>query len=324
MTTKDQRLKKTMDLLEISKNNSKKNAPFYFKFLSMLSVVRGYNILAIVVAQYLAAIFIFSPQKSLRFVLTDIYLYFIILASACTIAGGYIINNFYDKEKDLINKPHKAALDNFISQKTKLQIYFLLNFIGFLFGCLVSWRAALFFAVYIFLLWFYSHKLKKQPLTGLFSAAILALLPFFAVFVYYKNFSEVIFVHATFLFFILLIRELIKDLENIKGDIANNYLTIPIKYDERFTKMIITIFLVLTASPIYFILKYPEIGNMKYYFYFAGIVLVIFGILLYKANSKKDYIILHNIIKLLIVIGILSLMLVDTSVILERVLEHLK
>ena len=312
-----------MDLLEIAKNNSKKNAPFYFKFLSMLSVVRGYNILAIVVAQYLAAIFIFSPQKSLRFVLTDIYLYFIILASACTIAGGYIINNFYDKEKDLINKPHKAALDNFISQKTKLQIYFLLNFIGFLFGGLVSWRAALFFAVYIFLLWFYSHKLKKQPLTGLFSATILALLPFFAVFIYYKNFSEVIFVHATFLFFILLIKELIKDLENIKGDIANSYLTIPIKYDERFTKMIITIFLVLTASPIYFILKYPEIGNMKYYFYFTGIVLVIFGTLLYKANTKKDYIMLHNIIKFIIVVGVLSLMLVDTSIILDRVLEHL-
>jgi 4-hydroxybenzoate polyprenyltransferase len=309
-----------MDLLEIAKNNNKKQAPFYFKFLSMLSVVRGYNIAAIVLAQYLAAIFIFSPQKSLRFVLTDIHLYFIVLATACTIAAGYIINNFYDKEKDIINKPQKAALDNFISQKTKLQIYFLLNFLGFIFGLLVSWRAGLFFALYIFLIWFYSHKLKKQPLTGLFSSAILALLPFFAVFVYYKNFSEVIFVHAAFLFFILLIKELIKDLENIKGDLAQNYITIPLKYDERFTKMIITIFMVFTLSPIYFILRYPEIGNMKYYFYFAGIALLIFGFLLYKAKSKKEYIVLHNIIKLLIIIGILSLMFIDTSVILNRLI----
>jgi 4-hydroxybenzoate polyprenyltransferase len=309
-----------MDLLEIAKNNNKKQAPFYFKFLSMLSVVRGYNIAAIVLAQYLAAIFIFSPQKSLRFVLTDIHLYFIVLATACTIAAGYIINNFYDKEKDIINKPQKAALDNFISQKTKLQIYFLLNFLGFIFGLLVSWRAGLFFALYIFLIWFYSHKLKKQPLTGLFSSAILALLPFFAVFVYYKNFSEVIFVHAAFLFFILLIKELIKDLENIKGDLAQNYITIPLKYEERFTKMIITIFMVFTLSPIYFILRYPEIGNMKYYFYFAGIALFIFGFLLYKAKSKKEYIVLHNIIKLLIIIGILSLMFIDTSVILNRLI----
>ena len=72
---------------------------------------------------------------------------------------------------------------------TDLYSDFLLNFSGFVFGFLVSWRAALFFAVYIFLIWLYSHKLKKQPLTGMFSGAILALLPFFAVFVYYKNFS---------------------------------------------------------------------------------------------------------------------------------------
>ncbi|MEE9348909.1 MAG: geranylgeranylglycerol-phosphate geranylgeranyltransferase [Flavobacteriaceae bacterium] len=307
-----------MDLLEIAKNNSKKNAPFYYKFLSMLSVVRGFNIAVIVLAQYLAAIFIFSPQKSLRFVLTDIHLYFIVLATACTIAAGYIINNFYDKEKDKINKPQKFELDNFVSQKTKLQVYFLLNLLGFAFGFLVSWRAALFFAVYIFLIWFYSHKLKKEPLTGLFSAAILALLPFFAVFVYYKNFSEVIFVHATFLFFILLIRELVKDLENIKGDIAQNYMTIPIKYDDQFTKILISFFIIFTISPIYFILRYDEIGNMKYYFYFAGIVLLIFSVLLWMAKTKNNYIVLHNIIKLLIVIGVLSLMFIDTSVIIDR------
>ena len=308
-----------MDLLEIAKSNHKKQAPFHYKLLSMLSVVRGYNIVAIALAQYLAAIFIFSPQKSLRYVLTDIHLYFIVLASACTIASGYIINNFYDREKDLINKPQKSALDSFISQKTKLQIYFIFNFLGFGFGLLVSWRAALFFAVYIFLIWFYSHKLKKQPLSGLFSAAVLALVPFFAVFVYYKNFSEVIFVHASFLFFILLIKELIKDLENIKGDMVHSYLTIPIKYDERFTKILIFFFVLFTSSPVYFILRYPEIGSMKYYFYFASIVLVVFLFLLSKATTKKDYVILHNIIRILFGIGILSLILIDTSVILERI-----
>ena len=86
-----------MDLLEISKNNSKNNQPFYVKMLSLFSVVRGYNILLIVIAQYLASIFIFSPEKSLRYVLLDIDLYFIVLATTCVIAAGYIINNFYEK-----------------------------------------------------------------------------------------------------------------------------------------------------------------------------------------------------------------------------------
>ncbi len=310
-----------MDLLEIAKQNSKKKAPFYYKFLSMLSVVRGYNILAVVIAQYLAAIFIFSPEKSLKHVLLDVNLYLIILASICTIAGGYIINNFYDKEKDLINKPQKTELDSFISQKTKLQIYFILNFLGFIFALLVSWRAGLFFAIYIFLIWFYSHKLKRYPLVKLFSGAILSLLPFFAVFVYYKNFSEIILVHAGFLFFILIIKDLLKDLENIKGDIALNYITIPIKYDERFTKMLITLTLFLTLSPIYFILNYAEIGNMKYYFYLVMLFYVPFLYLLYQADKKKDYVFLHNMIKILILIGILSLMFIDTSIIIERIMK---
>jgi len=155
----------------------------------------------------------------------------------------------------------------------------------------------------------------------LFSAAILAILPFFAVFIYYKNFSTIIFTHAAFLFFLLMIRELVKDLENIKGDVAQNYLTIPVKYGEYFTKLLIAILIVFTLDPVYFLWNYPEIGMMKYYFYFVGIVFVLFLFLLWRAKAKKDYIILHNIIKIIIVIGVLSLTLIDTSVIIQRILK---
>lgn len=309
-----------MDLLEIAKNNSKKNVPLYIKILSLFSVVRGYNILLIVVAQYLASLFIFSPEKSLSHVLLDLDLYFIVLATMCVIASGYIINNFYDSDADKINKPIKSKIDGIVSQKIKLRIYFLLNFLGVCFGFLVSWRAALFFSVYIFLIWLYSHKLKKYPLTGLFSAAILAILPFFAIFVYYKNFSEIIFTHAAFLFFILLIRELIKDLEKIKGDFTQNYQTIPVKYGEKFTKILITFLSFLTLNPIYFLLKYPEVGGMKYYFYATVIVLVGFIVVLWLANNKRNYMLLHLLIKLLIVAGVCSLALIDYSIILERIL----
>ncbi|RUA06393.1 MAG: ubiquinone biosynthesis protein UbiA [Flavobacteriia bacterium] len=312
-----------MDLLkEAEKNTANKpiKYPFYYKFLSLLSVVRGYNIFIIVLAQYLAAIFIFSPEKSLRDVLFDFNLYLIVLATMSVIAAGYIINNFYDAEKDKINKPIKSKIDSIVGQRTKLNIYFFLNFLGVFFALLVSWRAALFFTVYIFLIWFYSHKLKKYPLTGLFSGAILALLPFFVIFIYYKNFSEIIFTHAAFLFFILMIRELIKDLENIKGDVVQNYMTIPVKYGEYFTKLLITLIVLLTLDPIYFLLHYPEIGMMRFYFYFVIAVLLVFCIMLWRAKGKKDYLILHNIIKVIIVVGVLSLTLIDTSVIINRIL----
>ncbi|RLD61830.1 MAG: ubiquinone biosynthesis protein UbiA [Bacteroidetes bacterium] len=312
-----------MDLLKISEENTPKKPKRFsllYKFLSLFSVVRGYNIVIIVLAQYLAAIFIFSPDKSLKEIILNLDLYFIVLSTICVIASGYIINNFYDSKKDRINKPIKSKIDSIVGQRVKLNMYFLLNFFGVSFALLVSWRAALFFAVYIFLIWFYSHKLKKYPLTGLFSAATLAILPFFAIFIYYKNFSTIIFTHAAFLFFVLMIRELVKDLESIKGDIAQNYQTIPVKYGEYFTKLLITILVVLTLDPIYFLWKYPEIGMMKYYFYFVGFALIIFLFLLRKAQSRKDYIILHNIIKIIIVVGVLSLMLIDTSVIIKRIL----
>ncbi len=300
---------------------TKKKYSLFFKFLSLLSVVRGYNIAIIVLAQYLAAIFIFSPEQSLSNVIFNLDLYFLVLATMCVIASGYIINNFYDSKKDLINKPIKSKIDSIVSQKIKLKIYFFLNFVGVVFGFLVSWRAALFFAIYIFLIWLYSHKLKKYPLMGLFSASILSILPFFAIFIYYKNFSTIIFTHAAFLFFVLMIRELLKDLENIKGDIVLDYQTIPVTYGEHFTKILITLLVLLTMNPVYFLWEYPEIGMMKYYFYFVGIVFFFFLVYLWKANTKKDYLILHNTIKLIILIGVMSLMLIDTSVIIQRIIK---
>jgi 4-hydroxybenzoate polyprenyltransferase len=305
----------------VKKPNSKKKYSLFFKFLSLLSVVRGYNIAIIILAQYLAAIFIFSPEQTLTNVVFNLDLYFLVLATICVIASGYIINNFYDSKKDLINKPIKSKIDSIVSQKIKLKIYFFLNFLGVVFGFLVSWRAALFFAIYIFLIWLYSHKLKKYPLMGLFSASILSILPFFAIFIYYKNFSTIIFTHAAFLFFVLMIRELLKDLENIKGDIVSDYKTIPVTYGEHFTKILITLLVFLTMNPVYFLWEYPEIGMMKYYFYFVGLVFFFFLIYLWKANTKKDYVILHNTIKLIILIGVLSLMLIDTSVIIKRILQ---
>lgn len=308
-----------MDLLEISKRNNKKPIPLYVKILSLFSVVRGYNVLLLIIAQYLASIFIFSPEKSLRNVLFDPQLYFIVFATTCVIASGYIINNFYDVETDRINKPLKSRIDALTTQKFKLRMYFFLNFLGFMVAFLVSWRAATFFGLYIFLIWFYSHKLKKYPLMGLFSAAILSILPFFAVFVYYKNFSEIIFTHASFLFFILLIKELIKDLEKLKGDFALNNQTIAVKYGEYFTKLLITLISVLTLSPIYFLMKYPEIGGMKYYFYSSIAVLLFFVIFLWLVQTSKNYRMLHWLIKLLIFAGVFSLALIDYTILIDRI-----
>ncbi|QTD37084.1 geranylgeranylglycerol-phosphate geranylgeranyltransferase [Polaribacter batillariae] len=293
------------------------------KFFSLFSAVRGYNILVLVLAQYLAAIFIFSPTKSLREVVFDLHLLYLVLACVFVIAGGYIINNFYDAKVDKINRPLKTGLDNYVKQSTKLRLYFLLNFMGFGFGTLISWRAALFFAVYIFAIWLYSHKLKKHPFIGVISATVLTVLPFFAVFVYFGNFSKIIFVHASFLFLVIMVRELIKDLENLKGALVNNYATFPVVYGEKKTKQLSILLLILTVFPIAILLKYASLSYMQYYFYFTLIILLFVGVYLWKSVSKNQYRILHNTLKLLLFIGVLCLIFIDTSLLLEKVINRL-
>ncbi|QNM85664.1 geranylgeranylglycerol-phosphate geranylgeranyltransferase [Polaribacter pectinis] len=294
-----------------------------YKILSLLSVIRGYNILVLIAAQYLASIFIFSPEKSIRHVIFDWHLLYIVLASICVVAAGYIINNFYDIKVDRINRPLKTGLDTYVKQSTRLKLYFILNFLGFIFGTLISWRAALFFSVYIFAIWFYSHKLKKHPLTGLISATVLTILPFFAVFVYFGNFSKIIFVHAVFLFLVIMVRELIKDLENIKGALANNYTTFSVAYGELKTKKLSIFLLILTLFPVSVLFRYPSLSYMRYYFYFAMVILIFVGSYLWNAKTKNQYRILHNILKLLLLIGVFCLVFIDTSLIVEKVIDSL-
>jgi 4-hydroxybenzoate polyprenyltransferase len=244
----------------------------------------------------------------------------LVLASASAIAGGYIINSFYDSEKDLINRPHKTMLDKLVSQQTKLTAYFVLNLLSVVFASCVSFWAVVFFSIYTFGIWFYSHKLKKHPFIGNITAAILAVVPFFAVFIYYQNFELVIFVHATFLFLIISMRELAKDLENLKGDLALNYRTIPVVYGEKASKLMFTALAIITLAPISLLVTKFEIAYMNYYFYGSIPALVVVVFILWISRKKLHYLVLHGILKFIIVIGVFSIVLIDIDVLLNRIL----
>ena len=289
------------------------------KFFSMFSVVRGYNILVVVIAQYLTSVYILAHDKTLKDVLFDLNLLMLVLASAATIAAGYIINNFYDSEKDLINRPNKSQLDRLVSQNTKLSVYFVLNFSAVIMASYVSFGAVLFFSLYIFGIWFYSHKLKKLPFIGNLTSAVLTILPFFAIFLYYKNFESVIFVHAVFLFLMISMRELTKDLENLKGDLLLNYKTIPIVYGENASKIMLTVLIALTSIPVYLLLTRYDVGHMYLFFYLSIILLLFFLILLWISKTKIHFLILHNILKFIIVAGVFCIVLININVVLNRI-----
>ncbi|WP_335973651.1 geranylgeranylglycerol-phosphate geranylgeranyltransferase [Gaetbulibacter jejuensis] len=298
---------------------TRKQKHILLKFFSMFSVIRGYNILVVVIAQYLASIYILAHDKPVKEVVLDLNLLMLVLASAAAIAGGYIINNFYDSEKDLINRPRKTMLDRLVSQNTKLSFYFVLNFIAVIMASYVSFRAVVFFSVYIFAIWFYSHKLKKLPFIGNLVSAILTITPFFVIFVYYKNFEHVVFVHAMFLFLVISMRELTKDLENLQGDMAQDYHTIPVVYGEKTSKLMLTVLSVLTLVPTLLLIFQYQVGKMSYYFYVSIVLLLVFVVMLWKSNSKSQYLILHNILKLIIVLGVISIPLIDIGLVLNKI-----
>lgn len=298
------------------------NKSLTFKFIGLFFSTRGYNILIIVIAQYLASIFILAPDNFvLKEIIFDENLFIIVLCSALVIASGYLINNFYDSEKDLINRPFKAYIDNKISPQSKLSIYFVLNFLSVILASYISFRAVLFFSAYIFGIWFYSHRLKKITFIGNIVAASLAITPFFAVFVYYKHFETVIFFHAIFLFLLILIREITKDLENIKGDFAQNYYTIPVKYGEKYTKTVLSIIFFSAFIITLLLINYFNLGLMDYYFYVCLGAFVFLLIYLWSSHNPLQIKILHNLLKFLIVLGVFSILLIDTDLVLKRVLD---
>ncbi|MFT6826051.1 MAG: 4-hydroxybenzoate polyprenyltransferase [Patiriisocius sp.] len=298
---------------------SRKQKHIMLKFFSLFSVVRGYNILVIIIAQYLTSIYILAPNLPVGKVLFDVNVLMLVLASTSAIAAGYIINSFYDSDKDFINRPTKTVLDRLVSQNTKLSGYFILNFLSLVFASYVSFRAVLFFSLYIFAIWFYSHKLKKFLFIGNITAAILAVIPFFAVFIYYRNFNNVIFVHATFLFLLIAMKDLTKDLENIKGDLAQDYKTIPVVYGVSVAKIMLTALSVATLVPVALLLMYFSIGYMNYYFYGSIVALFVFEILLWNSNKRAHYLTLHNILKFIIVAGVFSIVLINVNLVLSRV-----
>ena len=280
-----------------------------FKFFSLFSVIRIYNILIIVTAQYLTSIFILSPNTDIIKIIFDPYLFLIILCSSIAIGSGYIINNLYDQEKDLINRPIKYNIDKAVKKNTKLKFYLFLNFVVIALAFVISYRAIIFFSLYIFFLWLYSHKLKRILFIGNLFYSILTVTPFFAILLYYKNIDLIIVAYALFLFFIILLKDITKDLKNLVGDFSLNYQTIPVVFGEKFTKAIIT--LITTVNIILVLNLYLNFnrGLMEIFYFLSIVTLFLFLIKLYKSSNIHDYLFLHNILRFIITIGIISIFL---------------
>ncbi|HCP40983.1 MAG TPA: hypothetical protein DIT65_04245 [Cryomorphaceae bacterium] len=131
------------------------------KFLALLSQIRWYNVLLLLIGQYLAALFVFEPSNSWQRTLADTGTHLTIWSSAFLLVFGFLINSFYDLETDTINRPKQTAFERLVSQSTSLRIAVLALIIGLLMAYTVSWQGLLF---YDFMPLYYGYTVTKSAI----------------------------------------------------------------------------------------------------------------------------------------------------------------
>ena len=154
---------------------------------------------------------------------------------------------------------------------------------------------------------FYSAFLKRYLFIGNIGSALLTVLPFFAITVYFKNFSVEMFTLASYLLLLISVKELVKDLCNIKGDLSNNYKTIPSVYGENSTKRLISLLVFFCFGVFFLLYFFFSLQSMVYYFLASLGFLLFFTILVWVSSKPKQLILLLFGIKALIVLGIICL-----------------
>lgn len=285
--------------------------------ISFLKLIRFNNllmILATLVMSYycLNDYLLFSDLLNKKFL-------FLIIATLLTSAGGYIINDYYDVKLDLVNKPQKVIVGNHISRRWAMLLHIWFNGIAILLAVLISAKVSLAIFLCGVLLTLYSIYFKRQFLTG---NLVIALLSGFAVFIL-KLFEhsislQLILAYSIFAFLISLIREIIKDTEDMKGDSKFDCKTIPIVIGVRKTKRILiyltSIFIISLFSYVFI-----AIGNIHvehsfsrtaYLFYMVLFVIVPLMVILYLmaiADVKTDFTRLSMLTKIVMLLGMLSM-----------------
>ncbi len=284
----------------------RKHKIYLLKFIALLSLVRWYNVLLLVIAQYLAAFTIMRPIQHWRESVLDYRLHLIIMASALVIAAGFIINSFYDHEKDLINRPKQTIFERLISRKTSFQLAFAFNSLAVVLAFAVSWRAALFYFLYAVSIWYYSHQLKKVTFIGNLAAAILAITPFFGILFYFKNVYWDLILYVSFMLFLELSRELVKDLKDVKGDVIIGYPTLPVVFGIRKTKAIILLFNFISFIPAFLVYN---VFSTPVFIFLVSCLMCITATNIYLSWDDNDnrVNIVNNIYKTLVVLSVFSL-----------------
>lgn len=237
----------------------------------------------------------------------------LLLLSVSTIliaAAGYIINDYYDVKIDLINKPDRVVIGKNIPRRFAILFHTALSISGVGIGFLLSWKIGIVNFLSAFLLWLYSNYLKRQPFIGNLSVALLTGLSIWLINILYAVNNQLVTIYALFAFFMTLIREIIKDIEDLKGDNSFGCKTLPIIWGIRKTK---TLIYVLVATFIIAVVSLNRLYVGLPMQFFLVLLFIPMGFLLVKlvrADTVKDFDFLSQMCKIIMLLGILTMVFV--------------
>jgi 4-hydroxybenzoate polyprenyltransferase len=277
--------------------------------IRIAQLVRPVNLLITALCQIMVAIFLTADWHDATNTLRDNGLWLLVAATMCTAAAGYIINDYYDIKIDVLNKPARVVIGRYITRRQALFAHTLLNMLAL---SMAFWLGKLVFTITFisaFMLWLYSNRLKRQPLIGNITVAILTATAVMLPAIYYQKNLLLVGVFATFGFFISLIREVIKDMEDMYGDKQHGCLTLPIWVGIRKTKKII--YMIQAVFVLLIFTLSIQIQNRLFYFYILLALPYLFLIYrLYMADTRKDFTFLSSYCKWLMIAGIASMVFV--------------
>lgn len=275
-----------------------------------------------------------------RIGLADFNFVLLILSVILIAASGNIINDYFDLKADRINKPNRLIIDKYIKRRWAIFLNWTFNGIGFMIAFYLSYKLENWWilgisVISINLLYFYSAIYKRKFLSGNMIVAFLtAIVPFY-VFIYGANsnfgnaspfgLNDQIFIidnifaiiaYSAFAFFINLIREIIKDMADVKGDLLLQSQTFPIRFGFAKTKTFIGILYLLVLAPlIYYVIDGMLLSDGQalitksvflYLLLFVIVTLLVSLYITFTKNRSKSYLLSSNVIKIAMLFGVIS------------------
>lgn len=277
-----------------------------------LYLIRFPNLLLIILSQALVQASLLANGINWGKVLEPGFLV-LTFSTVCIAAAGYIINDYYDIKIDAINKPERVVVGKAIRRRPALFIHMVLSLTGIALGFWLMLPVGLINLGTVLLLWGYSDRLKKMPLIGNLVIALLSASMLLIVAVYAGKLNKITISYAVFAFLISLIREIIKDMEDMRGDASFDCRTLPIVLGIRRAKYVLYPVIAVFFAFLLFVIFHP-VTSAGFDVYMLLLVLlpgVWLVIKLVRADRKRDFTYLSDLGKFVMLTGILSMLLLN-------------